>query len=219
VGVALRQLGGGSGRIVRKLLTHPGAVVPVGDDPPKDAQHRALAPTICRAAALDCAHAFDEATDDSEQEIRRPGSCEKALHTQRRLRNARRLRGGFGRHGGLSLTSTRASHTHSAVSAVLGLPSTATPMLLRARPRRARASFTARSGASGDHVEGRGSVLVIAFGESHTRSRIRVLTTPRWCTACHRRSGCSTRLQHHAAVFTLTRAAHEARTRSSQSTG
>ncbi len=48
--------------------------------PPKHTQQRSLTPALGRTLALDCSHALDEATDDGEQQIRRPDSDQKPIH-------------------------------------------------------------------------------------------------------------------------------------------
>jgi hypothetical protein len=55
------------------------AAVSVRKHPTKQTQHRALAPADFRTPALDRSHAFDEATDDGEEEIGRTGSDKQAL--------------------------------------------------------------------------------------------------------------------------------------------
>jgi len=52
--------------------------------PPKHTQERSVTPALGCTLAFDCAHSFDEATDDGEQQVRRPDSDQKPIHTRSR---------------------------------------------------------------------------------------------------------------------------------------
>lgn len=52
----------------------------VGEDPPKCAQDRLLAPAIGGASALDCSHALDELADHREEDVDQRGSDEQPSH-------------------------------------------------------------------------------------------------------------------------------------------
>jgi hypothetical protein len=52
----------------------------VGEDPPKCAQDRLLAPAVGRASALDCSHALGESADHREEDVDQRGSDEQPSH-------------------------------------------------------------------------------------------------------------------------------------------
>jgi Uncharacterised BCR, YnfA/UPF0060 family len=53
--------------------------VPVGEHPTKQTQHRSLAPAVRRTPALHRSHAFNEATNDGEEQIGRTDPDEESL--------------------------------------------------------------------------------------------------------------------------------------------
>src|SRR5262245_10488306 len=61
-------------RSLRLVSARLAAVMPAREHPTKQTRHRSLAPAVRRAPALNRTHAFDEATDDGEQEVDRTGT-------------------------------------------------------------------------------------------------------------------------------------------------